>query len=85
MTWYLLVAVFSVRFCAEVFFGFVLPQASVPGVGRVYQLNEHGTVVYLTYWEHLIVGPFSSAVILVLLLVWLILHRLPDGTWDVSE
>jgi len=82
LSWYLLVAVFSINVCAQILFGLTLPQVPTPVAGRIYALNEHGTIVYLTYWEHLIVGPFSSAVILLLMLIWVFLHRARDGTWD---
>lgn len=76
VSWYALVVCFSLNVIAQELFMFTRPRIPVPAVGRVYPLNEHGTLVYLTYWEHLITGHWSTLVLLVLALIWVALNRL---------
>jgi hypothetical protein len=78
----LLVFVFFLNLGAQQFFVVTRPEYPRPEAGRIYALNEHGTIVYLTFLEHLIVGPFSFVVVFILMLVWVFLHRGRDGTWD---
>jgi hypothetical protein len=78
----LLVALFLLNWVAAVIFTFTRPQTPVPGTGHIYPLNEHGTIVYLTYWEHLFVGPIPAFVVFGLFMGVFLLHRARDGRSD---
>lgn len=56
-------------------FVFTRPRAAMPSSGRVYPLNVHGTVVYLTYVEHLITGQINFVIAVLSGFVWMLLAR----------
>ena len=62
---------------SETYFAYTRPRAPEPAFGKVYPINVHGTVVYLTRFEYLIAGPpmfwamFCSGVAVGLLLALL--------------
>lgn len=61
----------------EVYFAYTSPRAPDPASGKLFPINVHGTVVYLTRWEYLLAGPpmfwvaFYSILVLGLLLAFL--------------
>ncbi len=71
---YLLMAGFTLSLLAGEYFAFTRPRAPIPAAGRLYSFNEHGTIVYLTFWEHLIAGPPTSFAIFVLAAGWLLVE-----------
>jgi len=64
VTWWLL----------EIYFSYTAPRAPEPSSGKLFSINVHGTVVYLTRYEYLLAGrlmffvAFYSFIVLGLLL-----------------
>jgi hypothetical protein len=64
------------------YFGFNRPNVPVPGEGRFYPFNDHGTVVYLTRAEHLLTVDLWSWYIVAGAIIGLITVKF--GAWDRS-
>jgi len=73
--WYLLASVFLLNAGAQILFMYTRPRTPNPGLGKIFPLNVHGTVVYLTFWEHLITGGWSFMLIGVLIVLSIFLNR----------
>jgi hypothetical protein len=61
------------------YFGITRPRSPIPAQGRFYSYNDHGTVVYLTHGENLLIDSFEWcwwAIVLVGLLA------VKFGAWD---
>lgn len=54
--WYLGLIFFFSNVVAQMVFVYTRPRTGIPSLGRIYPLNVHGTIVYLTFSEHLIAG-----------------------------
>jgi len=67
LTWWIL----------ETYFAYTYPRTPQPASGRMFPINVHGTIVYLTHTEYLLAGPpmfyaaFYSFLLLGLLLAFL--------------
>jgi hypothetical protein len=72
---YLFVLFFFSNVIAQLFFMYTRPRFAAPASGQVYPLNVHGTVVYLTYWEHLVAGGWTWLFAAVLGASWALLSR----------
>jgi hypothetical protein len=79
---YVLMAAFTLSLLAGEYFSFTRPRAPISSAGRLYSFNEHGTIVYLTFWEHLIAGPLTSFAIFALVAGWLLVKRKRENGAD---
>ena len=53
---YLTVTLFFVHVCSQMLFIYTKPALEQVQLGRIYPLNVHGAVVYLTWSEYLVAG-----------------------------
>jgi hypothetical protein len=54
--WYMTAMFFFLNVISQMVFVYTRPRTAIPSLGRVYPLNVHGTIVYLTFPEHLVSG-----------------------------
>ncbi len=76
----LMVVIMFACFIAGVYlqykFIYTLPETPQSSIGRIYQLNVHGSIVYLTRGEHLLLewlfwtGGAATAAIIIISAIW---------------
>jgi hypothetical protein len=70
---------FLLPIAEQIYFAYTRPKHPVPLEGRTYPLREHYTVVYLTEWEQLVLGPINLALAAVFGLLWLLFRPSNDS------
>jgi hypothetical protein len=60
---------------AQTLFSYAMSRVADPTAGRVYPLNVHGTIVYLTWWEHLLVGGWSWSLAIIFGFCWVLIAQ----------
>ncbi len=71
--WCLTAVFFFSNVVSQELFAHIRPRVPMPAIGRVYKLQMHYTIVYLTFVEHLIAGwpTFVLAIVFGIPAAWL--------------